>query len=51
MHNPTSPLQTITITENTVSRARAECPGPLSIIDRINATSISVTAKVNTSVP
>jgi len=51
MQEPTSPLHTIMITENTVSRASAELLGPPSIIDTISATSITVTAKVSTSVP
>ena len=45
------PLHTTMITENTVSRASAARPSPASMIDRISATSITVTATVSTSVP
>ena len=51
MQRPTMPLQTIMITEKTVSRARAGSPLPLSVIDMMSATSMIVTAMVSTSVP
>ncbi len=51
MQSPTTPLQTIMITENTVSRASVGWPSPASMIDRISATSITVTAMVSTKVP
>ena len=50
-HSPTTPLQTIMITAKTVSRANVGRPSPASMIDRIRATSITVTAMVSTSVP
>jgi len=39
------------ITENTVSRTSIGLPSPASMIDRMSATSITVTATVRTSVP
>jgi hypothetical protein len=38
-------------TENTVSRARVGLPSPVSMIEMISATSMTVTATVSTSVP
>jgi hypothetical protein len=51
MHKPTSPLHTIMITAKTVSRARAGEALGVSTTDSISATSMTVTARVRTSVP
>ena len=51
MQTPTSPLQTIMTTANTVSRANAGTSLSPSIKVAISATSITVTASVNNSVP
>src|ERR1700712_3634189 len=51
-HRPTTPLQTIMIAANTVSRASAPVAAPpANISATINATSITVTATASTSVP
>ena len=49
---PTTPLQMIMIAEKIVSRGSAALSAPpASIIDRISAVSITVTASASTSVP
>ena len=51
MQTPTRPLQTIMTTANTVSRASAGAALSPSMMVAINATSITVTDKVRSSVP
>jgi hypothetical protein len=48
---PTSPLQTIITTANTVSRASVVTVFSPSMMEAISATSMMVTASVNSSVP
>ena len=51
MQIPTRPLQTIITTANTVSRASVGTGFSPSMMVAISATSITVTASVNSSVP
>ena len=51
MQRPTRPLHTIITTAKTVSRANAGCGFSPSMMVAISATSMMVTASVNSSVP